>query len=62
MIDMSYWMLKSCPKCHGDLYVESNAQKPLAYCLQCGARAYVAMKENRALTEKHTERELVAAK
>ena len=28
--------LKSCPKCQGDMYVDSDAYGPFHQCLQCG--------------------------
>lgn len=28
--------LKSCPKCHGDLYLDRDHHGPFRQCLQCG--------------------------
>lgn len=33
---MTKWKLKSCPRCHGDIYVERNLTSWHEQCLQCG--------------------------
>jgi DNA-directed RNA polymerase subunit M/transcription elongation factor TFIIS len=30
------WRLKSCPKCEGDLFIDSDANGWYVQCLQCG--------------------------
>lgn len=30
------WRFRSCPKCYGDLYVDSDMNGWYAQCLQCG--------------------------
>ncbi len=30
------WLLKACPRCRGDLYLERDGHKLSASCLQCG--------------------------
>ena len=30
------WILKGCPRCHGDLYVEYYESSKSESCLQCG--------------------------
>lgn len=30
-----FWM-KACPKCHGDLYLDSDVHGTYIACLQCG--------------------------
>ncbi len=58
---MTYWRLKSCARCHGDVVVERGEYSWMEYCLQCGARRYVPLKaKEQALTE--NKRELVAAR
>jgi hypothetical protein len=30
------WLLKSCPKCSGDLYYDVELDREYIHCLQCG--------------------------
>jgi DNA-directed RNA polymerase subunit M/transcription elongation factor TFIIS len=30
------WRLKSCPKCHGDIYIDKDRKSWFEECLQCG--------------------------
>jgi ribosomal protein S27AE len=36
----SNWSLDGCPRCHGDVFLETEDGDLLAHCLQCG---YVAL-------------------
>jgi DNA-directed RNA polymerase subunit M/transcription elongation factor TFIIS len=30
------WNFKSCPRCHGDVFVDDDIDKSYQKCLQCG--------------------------
>jgi len=30
------WKLEGCPRCHGDVFLDSEAGELLGHCLQCG--------------------------
>jgi hypothetical protein len=30
------WKLGGCPRCHGDVFLDSEAGELLGHCLQCG--------------------------
>jgi DNA-directed RNA polymerase subunit M/transcription elongation factor TFIIS len=30
------WTFKSCPRCHGDVFVDEDIDKSYQKCLQCG--------------------------
>ncbi len=30
------WIYKSCPKCHGDIFIEKEVDTSYVKCLQCG--------------------------
>ena len=34
------WTLDGCPRCHGDVFLETEEGDLLAHCIQCG---YVAL-------------------
>ncbi|MFH1486897.1 MAG: hypothetical protein ABIH46_12570 [Chloroflexota bacterium] len=42
------WWLKSCPRCHGDLYEEEDWGETSIQCLLCG-RALIQDEEDRLL-------------
>jgi hypothetical protein len=57
---MSIWKLKGCPRCHGDLYLQSEDYKWSENCLLCGYTRDLDMTpreleraENRAAERKH---------
>jgi len=35
---MVLWKLKKCPRCHGDLFLDSDTDGWYEQCLQCGYR------------------------
>ena len=39
VIKMANWKLKSCPKCHGDLFVGQDFYGWYEQCLQCAHRS-----------------------
>ncbi len=39
VIDMANWKLKSCPRCHGDLFVAQDFYGWYEQCLQCAHRS-----------------------
>ena len=41
---MTYWKLKSCPRCTGDLYIEREKNGWDEACLACGYRKVVSKK------------------
>ena len=34
--DSDKWKLGGCPRCHGDVFLDSEDGKLLGHCLQCG--------------------------
>jgi hypothetical protein len=34
--DGEKWKLGGCPRCHGDVFLDSEAGELLGHCLQCG--------------------------
>ena len=34
--DAKMWKLRSCPKCRGDLFIDSDSHGFFEQCLQCG--------------------------
>ena len=59
---MAYWKLKSCPRCHGDVFVDNDDDRNTAEnCLQCGARIYIRRKPQKEFLVNEERRELVAA-
>ena len=48
---------KGCPKCGGDLYLDSDIYGDYLNCLQCGYAADLAMESRAVATDcDHTER------
>jgi hypothetical protein len=41
------WTLDGCPRCHGDVFLETEDGDLLAHCLQCG---YVALGARETVT------------
>jgi ribosomal protein S27AE len=39
---MTYWTLKSCPRCAGDLFIEQEKNGWDEACLACGYRKVVS--------------------
>ncbi len=35
---MVLWKLKTCPRCHGDLFIDKDPDGWFEQCLQCGYR------------------------
>ena len=59
---MTYWKLKGCPKCHGDVCVENQDYSATAYCLQCGGRSYILKSPKVECQAEDQRRELVVSK
>ena len=58
---MAYWKLKSCPRCNGDVFVDTEDYKRTEVCLQCGARDFSIKKLHGEIRLKESEaRELTA--
>jgi len=57
---MTDWKLKSCPKCGGDLYIDSDYHGWYEQCLQCGYMAELKeiaeFQKQRAVKEKEPVR------
>jgi hypothetical protein len=34
--DSDKWKLGGCPRCHGDVFLDSECGEVLGHCLQCG--------------------------
>ena len=51
-------LLKACPRCHGDLYLEEDYYGRYFNCLQCGLEVPVQL---RLVPNKTAARELVTA-
>ena len=34
------FLLKACPRCTGDLYMDRDDEEPELNCMQCGFRSY----------------------
>ena len=57
---MSVWLLKGCPRCHGDLYLKCEYGTWVENCLQCGYDKELSLTsrereraENREAERKH---------
>jgi hypothetical protein len=42
------WKLGGCPRCYGDVFLDSEDGQMLGHCLQCG---YVGVRTDNAMTE-----------
>ncbi|MCL2281421.1 MAG: hypothetical protein FWC25_02015 [Dehalococcoidia bacterium] len=48
VFDNTRWKLGGCPRCYGDVFLDSEDGQTLSHCLQCGyvgVRVETAMKE-----------------
>ena len=49
------WILHSCPRCNGDLFIESDEEDDVyEECLQCGYRKLLSI---RLVVKKHEQRQ-----
>jgi transcription initiation factor TFIIIB Brf1 subunit/transcription initiation factor TFIIB len=49
------WLLKSCPRCGGDLYGEVYTRQDDIVCLQCGAVFYPQVLSNNQFVSRSAE-------
>ena len=50
--DSDKWKLGGCPRCHGDVFLDSEDGMLLGHCLQCG---YVGARIISAATKPHPD-------
>ena len=60
------WVLKGCPKCHGDIFMEKDTAGWYEKCLQCGynrdMEVMVEVKEQAPVPEEEASSRLKKAK
>ena len=47
VINMQNWVLKSCPRCGGDLFIDRDSEGWFEQCLQCSYRRELIELKNR---------------
>jgi ribosomal protein S27AE len=47
VVEMLNWLLKSCPRCGGDVYIDRDADGWFEQCLQCSYRKELVQLKNR---------------
>jgi hypothetical protein len=60
VVAMVTWRLKSCPRCSGDLFIDSDMYSWYEQCLQCSYRS--ELKNLNDVKEQETKREKEPAK